>query len=347
MATRSKSYVYLTHIALWALLFCIPLFPYYPEDGEELFLTIIYSQLVLLVGIFYFNSNYLVPRYLFRRKILNYTFLCILLVFIIVATQTLLSQHIGLEEYLNNRHEMGMGEDPEPRRAVFPVVTTILTIFISTTVTVVKRLLNREQEHQLAQQEKVKAELAFLRNQVNPHFFFNTLNTIYALVDDTNNKARESVHKLSKLMRYLLYETEKEKVPLQKEIAFIKDFIDLNRMRLPSDVEIDLQTDIRNPMTPISPLQFISFIENAFKHGVSYQEKSFIHLSIVQKEQSLEFVVRNSNWPKRPLLGSGGLGLNNARKRLDLLHGDGNYDLFIENKDATFEVVLIIPLHED
>ncbi|NJO69535.1 MAG: histidine kinase [Bacteroidetes bacterium] len=200
-----------------------------------------------------------------------------------------------------------------------------------------------EKRRKELEKEKLSSELAFLKNQVSPHFFFNTLNNIYSLTEINTKEAQNAILKLSKLMRYLLYESERGDVKLSSEIAFITNYIQLMKLRISEKVNIsvtfpDTYKDISFP-----PLIFIPFVENAFKHGVSYKDNSFINIDLKITESNLEFRCKNSISGKPVNLSESGIGLENARKRLLLLFPE-THKLLIHQHDNIFEVNLTIQL---
>ena len=171
------------------------------------------------------------------------------------------------------------------------------------------------------ERERAEAELSNLKSQLNPHFLFNTLNNIYSLIAFSPEKAQEAVHDLSRLLRYVLYESNQPLVPIEKDLDFLRNYIELMRIRLPRHV--DLQTDIEaaTPGVMIAPLLFISLVENAFKHGVSNSQPSFIQITIRQAGDTVSCSIRNSYFPKSAGDKSGsGIGLSNLEKRLSLLY---------------------------
>ena len=199
-------------------------------------------------------------------------------------------------------------------------------------------------DHRMKNLEKQtsEAELAYLKHQINPHFFMNTLNNIHALIDIDKEKAQKTVLELSKIMRYVLYDASLPSVPLEKEIHFLSNYIELMKIRYTEQVDIRISLPDEIPNTQIPPLLFISFLENAFKHGISYKSESFIHLSMKIKDQELDCLIVNSYFEEKETEDTG-IGLDNTRKRLRLLY-DTNYTLHIENKDDQYRVLLIIPI---
>lgn len=198
----------------------------------------------------------------------------------------------------------------------------------------------------LSQIEKhaLERQLQYLKYQVNPHFFMNTLNNIHALVDIDPERAKASIVELSKLMRYVLYEGNNRLTPLSREVQFLRNYVQLMSMRYTGNVSICLDVPEVLPDSMLPPLLLVIFVENAFKHGISYRTKSFVEISLQPHGDRLLFSCRNS----RPEIKhdenmKGGVGLSNVRRRLDLLF-PGNYTLDIKEQEDTYTVCLDIPL---
>lgn len=206
------------------------------------------------------------------------------------------------------------------------------------------RSLRDEQQMEELKRQNLQAEMDYLRYQINPHFFMNTLNNIHALIDIDTEYAKSAVIELSKMMRYVLYESGCETISLKKDIQFIENYIELMRIRYDSSIDIclDYPATIPNKVA-IPPLLLIVFVENAFKHGVSYNHASFIHIRIGYRDDAVTAVISNSRHEKsRP--GTTGIGLENVKKRLALIYQD-NYTLSIDDSDpAVYTVKLIIPI---
>ncbi|MDX8340352.1 histidine kinase [Draconibacterium sp. IB214405] len=203
-----------------------------------------------------------------------------------------------------------------------------------------------EQKLKDLQKEKLETELAFLRNQLSPHFFMNTLNNIHALIDVNSGDAKDSVIRLSKLMRYLLYESDEEKTSLKKEIEFIKSYVDLMKLRYTEEVKIELSFPENIPSVKIPPMLFTSLLENAFKHGVSYQKDSFVKIAVETEDLFLIFRISNTKNGNTNLKKEySGIGLENLKKRLDLIYGT-NYSLIKNETDTLFEISIKLPVNE-
>ena len=238
---------------------------------------------------------------------------------------------------------------PAPNQSIFQFVNTLfislLIAGLNTAIAVTNRWFTEEQARKEIENEHMQSELAFLQNQVSPHFFMNTLNNIHALIEQDQNLAQNAVLKLSEMMRYLLYESGRGTTTLTKEIEFLRSYVKLMQLRVDESVKVDFELPEKYVNVNLPPLLFISFIENAFKHGVSYREASALSFRLHQREGALEFTAVNtvsSYKNSESLVQHGGIGLENIKKRLDLLY-KGQHQLIIESNDNEFKVRLIIP----
>ena len=189
--------------------------------------------------------------------------------------------------------------------------------------------------------DKLEAELMLLKNQINPHFFFNTLNNLYSLIKKDADAAQDYVLKLSDLMRFTIYDSGKENVSLKDEISYLINYIDLQIARYHKDIDVNFEKSIKNPNTEVAPLLFIILLENAFKHGVEKAtENAFVHIQLIENDTKISFTVKN-DYETEGVSKNVGIGLNNLKDRLNLLYPD-KYQLFnsIENNiySATLEI---------
>lgn len=193
------------------------------------------------------------------------------------------------------------------------------------------------------ERENLHQQLEYLKYQINPHFFMNTLNNIHALVDINPEQAQYTIEVLSKLMRYVLYDSNRQMVALQKELAFIDNYVELMRIRYTDKVHIQVSLPSAVADMEVPPLLFITFVENAFKHGVSYTHDSFIEVTILADESSrrIHFICHNSRKPKTEDV-HGGVGIQNAVKRLNLIYGD-RYTLRTDATDRDYTVEMWLP----
>ena len=199
--------------------------------------------------------------------------------------------------------------------------------------------------------EKLETELNFLKSQVNPHFLFNTLNNLFAIAErDQHQDLSNGISNLSQLMRYMLYDCKEDKVPLEKEIDFLRSMIDMQRLRIADedDVIIALNVVGNYAQKQLAPLILIPFVENAFKHGINWKESSFIKIDFRIEEQMMTFQVVNSNFTNHAHAHDeiGGIGLQNVKRRLDLIYPN-KYELKISEEEDVFRVLLTLELDDE
>ena len=249
-------------------------------------------------------------------------------------------------------HEQGAGHERDKKHTPPPaffgqhdlIATIILFLMLGMNLGVKLYFKTRKDQKKMAELEKenLEQQLQYLKYQINPHFFMNTLNNIHALVDIDPAKAQQTILELSKMMRFILYEGDKQGVPLSREFDFIRNYVTLMSLRYTDKVSItvDLPPDV--PDATVPPLMLISFIENAFKHGISYQHPSFVDIRVAIEDGRLHFHCSNSKADK-PNEEKGGVGLANVKQRLNLLY-DNNYTLNIKDEADAYNVELDIPL---
>ncbi|MBR1415060.1 MAG: histidine kinase [Prevotella sp.] len=224
------------------------------------------------------------------------------------------------------------------------VAVIVLILMLGMNVGVKLYFRQRRDRRKLAEMEKksLEQQLEYLKYQINPHFLMNTLNNIHALVDIDAERAKESIVELSKIMRFVLYEGSKQTVPLGRELAFTQDYIELMRIRVTDRVKISVKMPEHAPDSQIPPLMLITFVENAFKHGISYRQESFIDIEVQVADGRLRFTCSNSKVPQAEDK-HGGVGLQNVKRRLELIYGE-NYTLNIDDQSETYNIELVIPL---
>lgn len=351
----------ITHILAWAV-FGLAIFYYQPviSDFEIPFQFWMKQtvELSLLIIIFYFNSLVLVPRLLLNNRPVYYFVVIAAIVVAVLFTNRSLDRAYAEAQ---GRHIFSSTEQLRRRNVPGPpifipggrgglgitltVTITALVVGISTAITVIQKWQKDKQERKELEKEKVTSELSFLKAQINPHFFFNTLNNIYVLTEVDPKVAGEAIHRLSKMMRYLLYDTPEGHTMLSDEIDFVKNYISLMKLRLTDVVRVNIDTPATLQDMPLASMIFLPFVENAFKHGVSATEKSHINISLCQKNKLLELKVNNSI-PKDNSISldtNGGIGLPNTRRRLDLLY-PGKYKLDTGKENGTSEYTVHLTL---
>ena len=221
---------------------------------------------------------------------------------------------------------------------------SILVLLFGMNIGIKLYFKNENDAHALEQlqQKNVEEQLKYLKYQINPHFFMNTLNNIHTLIDIDPDKAKEALIELSKMMRYVLYEANNAMVPLDREVEFLRNYIRLMRLRYTDDLKISVSLPNEVPNRQVPPLIFITFVENAFKHGVSYAHNSFIDIKLSIDDTSTLFCCRNSRSEKTEGHKEG-VGLNNVRQRLQLIYGE-SYALRITDGGDAYDVSLSLPV---
>ena len=349
----------LLHILAWVIILGIPLYFFKRwEVGKDIIWLYYIGNLINGI-IFYTNYLILVPKFFFRPRKLKYylsvLFLLTFLYFISDRSNEIVFRYVPGR---NNSEEISLpgeklppavpdehfGRPPFREMHLFNYMfTSLFLVFFSVGMRVLERHSQTEKLQKELEKEKLNSELAFLKNQISPHFFFNTLNNIYSLISINAEDSQKAVLKLSKLMRYLLYDSESGNTKLSNEIDFMNNYIDLMKLRVSSKISLGISFPQNDDDINIPPLIFIPFIENAFKHGISYREKSFIDISMTTDKESLKFRCVNSLVKIREEneMGQSGIGLENVTKRLNLLF-PGKHELKINKSENEFEVLLQI-----
>ena len=246
-------------------------------------------------------------------------------------------------EMAKNFPQRNFRKQPKGFRYVPGSYAVFMLVFaIGTCITVMQQWIKTERNKERIETEKLNTELSFLKSQVNPHFFFNTLNNIYSLAIVQSEQTAPAVLKLSSIMRYILTETQNDFVPLENEISFLKNYIDLQLVRLTDKVKVTFNADIQNPQIQIAPLLFIPFVENAFKYGISTKENSAINIELTQKgKEVVLFVSNNIVHTDATIHETTGIGINNVKRRLELLY-PSKFDLHVSDDGKLFTVNLSI-----
>lgn len=346
ISDNKKPFAGLIHAAAWGVLFGIPFF----FTGRESSVTLeSYLHFVIMplsfMAVFYVNYFCLIGKFLFTRKAGRYILANVMLIAVVMVSVHLLLRYvippmqperILPEHTLQDSIKFFSGN----------VLLYSLVAGLSVAFKMTGSWYRVETQRRELEKSHFEAELKNLKSQLNPHFLFNTLNNIYSLIAFSPEKAQQAVHDLSKLLRYVLYENNQHFVPMEKEMAFIRNYVELMRIRLPE--QVDVQVDLPEKgceQVAIAPLLFISLIENAFKHGVSNSRPSFIRIALqIVAARQVVCTIRNSYFPKDKQDKSGsGIGLVNLEKRLALLY-PGRYILNCERTDDTYLSELILNL---
>ncbi|MEZ0182348.1 MULTISPECIES: sensor histidine kinase [Flavobacterium] len=310
------------HILSWLLLGFIMLF-YIPLTWNVVLPTVFWIWqiivLFLLIIVFYSNARIIVPRTIIKDNTSPFLLWALLIVFVMQIIAFFYTSQTDLHSKI--RLVLGLKKYKSPYFDNYVLMLTLLVLGISTSWAMLQHWQKAAQHKQKLEQDKTMAELAMLKAQINPHFFFNSLNSIYSLTYTDIEDSRNALHTLSRMMRYLLYSTE-ETTTLLKEADFMKDFIAL--MKLRANSKLTITTDIPQKIHdyPIVPMLLLPLVENAFKHGVHATDKSEIHISLRQKDSTLEFEVENTYFEKSSTTNEGGIGLTNTKRRLHLIYPD-------------------------
>ena len=338
--------VLILHIAAWILLFAVPIYLFSLDTNpDEFFRVRVFSRTFIFVLIFYINYFLLVPRLLFKQKRVGYY---------VAATALVLSLYFvnhKINDFVSNRPKYRTEREKMDKLSkelkFIPkhpwrfdlynfIFTSVLISGFSIGLRMTARYYENERQRKELEKEKLNSELAFLKNQISPHFFFNTLNNIYSLVEINTSDAQKAILQLSKLMRYMLYESEQGNTQLGTEVEFMRNYIELMKLRLTDKVELNVSFPAKIADVKVPPLLFIPFIENAFKHGISYRDASFINIALKLNDKKIEFVCENSMGAPREkeFKESSGIGLENVKKRLKLLFPDKHNLQIIQNEDS-------------
>lgn len=337
----------LLYFLVWALIILVPILASKMLGEEHVNLQkilISWRKISPYLLLFVINNALLVPKLLFKRRYVSY------IVASIVITAVIFSIVDGYERYLI-RNAPDMETMIEVRKASFTDLALqwniLLGLFMVSANTMIKLLyknMRDEQEMIALRQENLQAEIDYLKYQINPHFFMNTLNNIHALIDIDTTEAQGAVIELSKMMRYVLYESGQEHISLEQEMHFVENYVRLMQIRYAEELDIRINyAQEEASKVKIPPLLLIVFVENAFKHGVMSNRRSFIHID-VEITPSREVLCRvvNSLQPAKKDH-KVGIGLKNVRKRLELIYGL-NYSLQISPEQDAYVVQLKIPV---
>ena len=362
--SRQENIIYL---AVWGVLFADPLLRLYvrmASDSNYMFnwteVLMVWRQFGVYLLLFLVHDIFLAPLLIHEHRRTLYFSIVTAIVAAFVIYQCNSRPDFMQRPHPHFDHEPPPFERPlshePPRHAPDEhrppliigehdiVAIVVLLLMFGANLGIKGYFRSRKDRERLALMEKQNREqqLEYLKYQINPHFFMNTLNNIHALVDIEPEKAKDTILELSKMMRFILYEGDKGGVSLSREFDFIRHYVALMKLRYTDKVKITVDLPQEAPDKQIPPLMLITFIENAFKHGISYQQASFIEVKVDVGDDTLRFSCRNSK-AEKPNEEKGGVGLANVRKRLNLLYGR-NYALSIHNDADVYTVELNIPL---
>ncbi len=371
--SQFRTIEFIVYLVIWLAVFSLPFF-IFRINGFILWDKVIieWVKILAFLIIFLLNVLVLIPRLLFVKKYSYYIISVLLTVSFIVAASITIQNEIEVIT-INKMPPMEIGPGMPPmelspsmpapmgyrptevlsKKSIYTIIADYLIISLlivgaSTALSIMSHWLNEEKRRKDIEKEQLKTELALLRHQVNPHFLMNTLNNIHALIDINVDVAKDAVIKLSVLMRYLLYDSAQGITTLSKELEFMGSYIELMKLRYTDNVNLKFNVPKEVPDVKIPPMLFISFLENAFKHGVSYKAKSFIFFDMEIIDKQIVCSIKNSKHIQTDMTKKNysGIGLANVSKNLELLYQD-TYQMEINEKTDEFEVKLKIPLYEN
>lgn len=337
---KSILFIVLLHLVVWSAFISFPIL-LLPNDAIEWKSLLFRHWIPLFFSalLFYFNYFYLINSYLFKSRIGIYLLINVILIIGLLA---------GFEWIKDVANIYGSKTSPhKPFKTFFyfrVFISYLLPVGVSVAIKSTQRFLRSEIERKNRENESLKSELDYLHYQIQPHFFFNSLNTIYALIAEAPDRAQKALHQLSKLMRYVLYETVESRVDLNQEINFLKNYILLMQERQGHIVKVKttFQSNMNN--LKIAPLLFIPLVENAFKHSVIETGEAFININFELSYEKISCVVENSYNPKNYSDKSGsGIGIINLKKRLNHQYPK-KYSLNSFESKGVYKTELIIQL---
>ncbi|MEM6844817.1 MAG: histidine kinase [Bacteroidota bacterium] len=332
--------------SFWALLFSGAAF----LSWETLF-SIITQSIAYGAGA-YLNIYYFIPRLLKRQRYVWYTlsFLgCVLLSALLITINFQGMYYLSTGEWWGVAGDWFRGTYSEFLGIMASnAFTAVVAVMIAK---LAKDYLKDQKRTQALEKEKLETELKFLRSQFNPHFLFNTINSIHFLIEKNPKMATNTLSKFSDLLRYQLYECNEPQIPLKKEVHYLANFVALEKLRVNKNVSVALDVSENVNGAKIAPFILMPFVENAFKHvSKGKQQDNFLRISLAQQEKQIRFTVENSQEPAEPKARDavyyGGIGLANVKRRLDLLYPQ-QYTLQISSQNETYSVELTIDLHEN
>mgnify|MGYP000933936300 CR=1 FL=1 len=360
--SREKTTRIILHLLVWIVILALPVYAAKRYRMGNDFLLTYYTFAAINAIIFYINYLSLVPGLFFKKKKYKYFIAVLALVsgfyFISGFANSQINKMITRdypEQVDRQRDERQVPRRPPLRPGIIIAVpnarligytsSSLFMIFLSLGLRLFEHQSKIEKIQEEAEKAKLNAELAFLKNQISPHFFFNTLNNIYSLIDRSKEDSKNAVIKLSRLMRYILNESGQENRLLSDEIDFMNNYIDLMKLRIGPKTRLNINLPGECKDLYIPHLLFISLIENAFKYGISVQDESFINISLDCEKNNIRFSCENGlpETSNGIIFESSGIGLENLKKRLSLLY-PGRHNLRINKTRDKFEVNLFIQL---
>jgi LytS/YehU family sensor histidine kinase len=335
---QKKQSTLLLHIIVWIVIFLLPFF-FSSQNQYDSGKTKLYNNFLILNAVtqifwmllFYANTFLLIPRILYKRKYLLFITLQIVIFILIIGIHGFLFQLIVKTVPFNFL-----------KSSLFNSIPFIVTVFASIAIKTVSDKIKTDRIANERQRENLKTELSFLRSQISPHFLFNVLNNLVSMARSKSEELEPTIHKLSSIMQYMLYETDGDKVLLKSEIDYLQSYIDLQKQRFGKKLTLTTNLNIKEDWHTIEPMLLIPFVENAFKHGIGMVQNPVIEITLEAENNTLLFVVNNKYISLDTVKDKvSGIGLNNVKRRLELLYGE-DYQLTINKTEDWFTVNLQI-----
>ena len=326
----------LTHIASWAVVFIMPALIFISE-GNQRFEEALYRSLAslpFLMLLFYLCYFWLIDRLWFKKQYIFFILVAVTLIFCVSYSKYELFSYFALHK---SKHKM----PPFHAFVYFDFLSNLLPVVFAMAIRYAQRNFSLEIAQKEAQAHKLQADLTQLRYQLQPHFFFNALNNIYSLIAFDPQKAQQSVHSLSKLMRHFMQNSDQKQISLAEEVDFLQQYISLMQLRLTDKTTVQVDFPKQVPQLTIAPLLFISLVENAFKHGVSATAATTLSFSLRVEGDTIIFRSENTKIPTQESLYSSGIGIDNLKKRLTLLYPE-RHQYTIEEKEGKYIAQLTI-----
>lgn len=333
------------HIWFWAIYFILNFLrwgAYFNDYGYSFKSNLI--EFSLHIPLVYFNLLILIPMFVLKSKYIKYAFSLIASLGVVYLLKT------GLTYFIISKNiwpEANRDYSPfEINHIVAVCIGELYVLAVASSIYLMLTWLKERDRNKAIMENQNKIKLKYLKNQIQPHFFFNTLNNLYALSLESSNKVPDVIIKLSQLMEYVLYDIEDVKyVPLVKEIDYIQNYIEIEKLRFQNvEVRFNVESDIDNVNVP--PLLFISLIENAFKHGGINNEKLKIKINFRVINSNLEFEIINNFVISPPITSKKGIGLSNTKKRLKLIYKN-NFSIRQIIKFNFYTIKIQIPLYNE
>jgi len=330
-----------THFILWVVLICLPfyftsktLMDFHPTKDSHALIHFAISNLLLII-VFYLNYYVLIPKLLFPKKYVFYILICIALFFFLLESSR------WIVDIFTVRREILRPDENAIK--IFPMLfSNSILMFILIFVSSIALRMNNRLKH--IENFKYNSQLSYLKSQIHPHFLFNTLNSIYAVTISKAPEAADMVEKLADMMRFTLKESQNDYVSLQKEVDYVHNYIQLQKVRLDKNVKLEFQLKGKIKNQQIAPLLLIPFIENAFKYGVNSEQDSSIMIQITIMDDQLNVWIRNNKVISDiTMIEKNGVGIENTMKRLKLIYPN-KHQCVISETEQEYSVSLMIKL---